>query len=192
MKTIVFVMGATCSGKTTLIEKADEYFADTATTLCVGKILRKKHPPEYFEGSGAPEKTTQDVLDIFDKGVSDFKDSTYSMLLVDGMPRQDCQIQRVAELESHFHIVFVYLYCPDKERELRLSERFKKGTSGHDLGLARMQSDKAMYLDVICRINLYTCWTVDYIDVSFSPELAQDIFQCLLEDSLFEGKRCQE
>ena len=67
---LVFVIGATNAGKSTLINAAREL---GCCVVEVGKMMRAKYPPEYFKGSAAPEHTDKESWGMLLDGLEQAK-----------------------------------------------------------------------------------------------------------------------
>lgn len=78
---LIFVIGATNAGKSTLISAAKEVGCGTVE---VGKMMRAKYPPEYFQGQAAPTKTQGEAMQMMMDGIEQVRAQGPGMCL-------DCQ-----------------------------------------------------------------------------------------------------
>ncbi len=180
-KYFIAVIGATASGKSTFIDFAKKQYPDYFTSINIGQILRAKYPPEYFEGQGTLDKTEDEVRKLVEDAVKEFVSSDKQVLLIDGQPRNQDQIEFLEVLQQRYEIdgtVFVWVSCTDGERERRGSSRSQ--TQGElELFNSRKIADKIsihnVLFDVLDRENtVITCdtsqmdveremlWTVRY------------------------------
>lgn len=114
MKTVYFVMGVTNVGKTYFIDKnvshLNSVWPGSAGSVLVGKIMREKYPPSYFEGQGAPEKTEAEALQIYETELE--KNNNCSYVFVDGQPRRVSQVLPVFQIAKRmgFHTRVFWLH----------------------------------------------------------------------------------
>lgn len=153
MKSLVFVLGCTCSGKTTFIEtaKASTEFGDLFDSVNIGQILRKRHPPEYFEGKGAMAKTEPEVKALFFDAVHSFVGGNREYLLVDGMPRLVSQLPWVVDAARMYdirNVSFLWFHADDDVRLARGIAR-DSDPAAVELMKNRLVGDKILYYDVL-------------------------------------------
>lgn len=175
---LIFVIGATNAGKSTLIEAAKHLGHGTVE---VGKAMRAKHPPEYFKGSGAPEHTEieawQCMLDemlLADQvrlpdgsgwqplpdgswvnhvtGAFRFGAGAPRFCFIDGQPRSLRQFHRVRRDFPHYQTTFLHLWAPNTEREIRARNRDRFDAAKLELSLSRLNGDLPVLYDIIFHI----------------------------------------
>lgn len=166
---IFYVLGTTCSGKTTLIELAQQRFPETIGVIEVGKALRQKYPPSYFDGQGAPEKTELEALEIFESQLQANRHKR--VVFVSGQPRRISQIQPTI---GTYGGEVLLLYADDEV----LEQRAKRRTGDNqELSLQRMKNDKMQIFDVLVRLQGRELRTFD--TTTNSPE---EILDCLMSE----------
>ena len=152
-KVILSVIGVTCSGKSTFIDYCVKEFGDIVFPVQIGKILRAKYPPEYFEGLGAMAKTSAEVSQLLRRAITEFAQSDKVVMLLDGVPREASQVPLLQQLATDSGILGIYclhLQCSDDILRQR-AEASRSGAS-LDLALARITNDKIMYEKVVPKI----------------------------------------
>lgn len=186
--TIVFIMGPTCSGKSTFLNYCKEQEPDRVGVIEVGKLFRAKYPPEYFEGFAALEKTRQEAWDIFTECLYQNFTRKLDLILVDGQPRDISQVKAV--LESQFVQIprrvnpdstetilppitwrkrFFYFYCPREVQQQRAENRHPTGGKELTLAQVRIDNDRLLYHDVL--VALMANWaTIEVVNTSGDPE----------------------
>ena len=93
---IVSLLGPTNSGKTTIIDHFTTVNPDKFTGVLIGREMRKRYPPEHFQGKAQMADTEAEVLEILWNGV---KAATTPVILVDGQPRN---LNQITWMEAHF------------------------------------------------------------------------------------------
>lgn len=143
MKKIIFVMGLTCSGKTTMIEAVQKFYP--VGLIQVGKEMRRRHPPEYFKGLGAMDETEDEVWGIFLEQLASHADK--EVILVDGQPRSVTQVEKCIDLVRDREKVFVWLATPVDEIKKRAEAR-DDSEAAKELTMQRIVNDSRMYAGV--------------------------------------------
>jgi predicted kinase len=152
---IFFIMGTTCAGKSTFLDDTLEKYKDDIGVVQVGKLLRAKYPPEYFEGQAAPEKTKIEAWNICYNTTNELVEEGKSIILIDGQPRDEEQTELCINNwnESQFKKHFILLDAPLVERKSRLADRFDKEDPDYlgNLKLAqdRLEGDAKNYFYVL-------------------------------------------
>jgi len=141
-----FVMGATGSGKSTFLELAREEI--NAHTVEVGKLLRAKYPPEYFDGLAAPTKTAKEAWDMC---VSGIKAGKGKVTLIDGQPRDITQVTKI--IKKYPNAKFILFNCPTEERARRLKLRDSGGAQ--ELWESRLEGDYVAMYPVLAELLSY-------------------------------------
>jgi ribose 1,5-bisphosphokinase PhnN len=83
---LIAIIGPTCAGKGTLIAHLLERHPDWAAVQ-VGAEMRRRHPPEFFQGRAAMAETEPEVWEIFRAQWQAAADHHAPVVLVDGQPR---------------------------------------------------------------------------------------------------------
>lgn len=152
MKTIVFVLGETNAGKSTLIdrmEKSGFYYA-----VLIGRILRAKYPPEYFEGQAAPAKTDTDAWSIMVEEINKAHNSCKTPV-VDGQPRNNVQYgwcDKYYFSNKEYDCKFIKLWASREERIRRAKAR-DSDESKLKLSMQRMDSDTIILSDIVSKLQ---------------------------------------
>ena len=164
----VFVIGVTCSGKTTLMNVASQTssnFANNFGQIRIGEVLRAKHPPEYFKGQGAPEHSEEEALQIYSNGLQ--RTTLFPIVLVDGQPRKLSQVDTIVQgaLNANRRPMALVLCTPEKEIRRRASAR-----SGNDpkellLALNRIEHDAYSLYNVLTYLHVHEpSLAIKYVD----------------------------
>lgn len=135
--TILHLMGATCSGKSTLIDELVKHQGVGAVQI--GKILRKKYGEAYFKGQGAPAHTANEAIQIYMEEIENHVDAGKKLIIVDGQPRDVNQAKIMLNAWPEHKVVFYSLFAEHEVRE----ERAKATRVGDDLDLTvqRLNND---------------------------------------------------
>ena len=141
---LVFVIGPTNAGKSTLIEAAK--LRPGYACVEVGKAMRAKYPPEYFKGQGAPKHTAVEAWNIMLDGVHAAESAGKAWCLIDGQPR-DIQ-QCLDALALPFDKKFLHLWAPKETLIDRVHRRDVADPERLKLSLARVDSDAAPLYEV--------------------------------------------
>lgn len=150
---IIFLLGPTCVGKSSVIDLALRTHEDVGAVM-VGKMMRAKYPPEYFKGQGAPAHTQKEAQQMmFDGVMEEFK--TKLRVIVDGQPRTVDHVQGcldTAEINGA-RARFVILHAPVDLRK----ERASLTRQGPVLQLAfdRMNGDIIPIYEVLLELNRF-------------------------------------
>tara|TARA_R100001143_G_C3357381_1_gene133294 strand:- start:921 stop:1520 length:600 start_codon:yes stop_codon:yes gene_type:complete len=150
---LIFVMGPTCAGKSTLLESAQERFGNALGLVEVGKELRAKYPPEYFEGQNNPKHTADEAWEICNTRVWEHFREKKQVILVDGQPRDVPQVHlcNTEFTSSHFVKRYLLIDAPIEARR----NRAKAGRSQEDfekLAEPRLTNDMIQYYTVLVEL----------------------------------------
>jgi ribose 1,5-bisphosphokinase PhnN len=144
---LVFLTGATNSGKTTLMDAArtDRSFG----LVEVGRTMRAKYmdpaspfyKPDYFSGEAAPKHTETEAYGMMLQGISSAWGSECDIVLIDGQPRSPGQCTRILRDFAWWPKVFVNLHAPEDVRRARAEKRDHKNPEALKLALTRVSGD---------------------------------------------------
>lgn len=173
MLPVVFIMGSTCSGKGTFCDFAKMILQEHLHVIQIGKILRDRHPPEYFNGLAAQEKTEPEVWEIFEeeyyKGIGR---KGVDVIFVDGQPRLPAQVRKCLSYANAFtDFRFVMLHASADARRSRIERRFpfppvpenlsdeyaiasERVEANRKLAHSRIANDQVQLLDVWAELQL--------------------------------------
>jgi hypothetical protein len=173
---ILFILGATNSGKTTFINEVckneSKWFKKGFHPIVIGQKLRKMFPPEYFEGQGAPAKTDEIAFKLMMEGINEAI-SLDKIPVIDGQPRNQRQLEWCTEsLFSKNNCIFCHLWAPRETREMRAKKR-DSDPGKLKLSMERMDSDSIILYDIWCHLTSksYNTFIIDtsqsnYMDIS--------------------------
>lgn len=164
---LCFVLGATCVGKSTFLNKIKDWLGDQCHLIEVGKALRAKYPPEYFEGQGSPAKTQAEAIKLVRQGISAGEEAGVRLIIVDGQPRdleQSDVLQSPEICHPQRHRFAIELVCPRKERIARAHGRDIDGAK-LQLALERMDADVWKLHEVVLSITAFPVFRVDTREV---------------------------
>lgn len=134
----LYIVGVTCTGKDYLMDFMESQ-DPTIGSVRVGKILRERYPPDHFKGSGAPEHTEKEALEIFESEIQRLKGKR--TVLISGQPRRLSQIKPTI---GKYKGSIIWLHASDDVIRQRISNRSE---ADQELALQRIKNDK---------IDLYT------------------------------------
>lgn len=136
---LCYILGASNAGKTTLIKQLEEAGLSLAS-IRVGEEMRKRHPPSFFQGQGAPEKTRKEAWEVFSSGFLQHAGSV-DYILVDGQPRRIEETEQLIGTEARIGAwalaeiprTFIYLHADQQTLVGRCCERFQVSPGIQDL-----------------------------------------------------------
>lgn len=142
----IFLMGATNSGKTTIIRalEKDHRFG----TVMVGKMLREKYGESYFDGQAAPEKTELEAVGMLAEGIGIARRDGKPYVIVDGQPRSLYQARLINSLVGT-RALYVHLWVPREVRETRARQRDAGHPDRLKLSLERLDGDIGPLFEVL-------------------------------------------
>lgn len=152
MKSILYVLGVTCSGKSTLIKKIEAERAGSRSCL-IGQVLRSKYPPEFFRGMAALPDTEPEVIKILQDAIEEFLSSNDTLLMVDGAPRlQPCFefCSKVAESVPSYYLLLDVTCAEELDR--RSKGRDSDNPEKLRLSQTRINTDKQLGYDILVSI----------------------------------------
>lgn len=186
MKKCFFILGTTCSGKDYMIEYAIDKYPNKFGAVQVGKEFRKRYPPEHFKGSGAPDHTEQEALQIYKEQFDKNLDKEY--ILVSGQPRRPSQVIPCIEYcyQTGYVPSVVWLYTPDIVINNRIVERFKDNFEEKKLAQQRTINDKVQFYDTIFELLKYRKnAALEFICLDTRDERIQDALATLVQFGAF-------
>lgn len=147
------LMGVTCTGKTTIVDKLLEVSDKEGGWLRavrVGAEMRKRHPPEFFKGFAAMEETEKEVWEIFDKQYNAaLIDPHCQAIIIDGQPRMASQVHQLRRRVAFSH--YIMLHADTATLEERARNR-SPDPEVVRLSLERIRNDKVQLYDVLCTL----------------------------------------
>lgn len=181
---IVPIMGTTCAGKSTLINKARARNNPKIGLVEIGKILRAKYPPEFFKGQAAPAHTQEEAWNLCFDAVNKHLEVGCELILIDGQPRDLRQLATMMKdpWPGLYQVWYVLLHASMEERERR-ARQDRADTQGNlDLALARIKNDMVNYYDILVHLHFYdkplTVYMTDH--EQYTPDTVIDHFLALL------------
>lgn len=139
MSTIIHIMGCTCAGKSTLIQKLLTMGSDIAAVE-VGKMLRAKYGEDYFKGQAAPAHTADEAFFLYTEGVDNAIAEGANIVLVDGQPRDLKQTRKIVNMWPGHRVIYLLVHADHDVREARARATREPGPN-LDLALARLNND---------------------------------------------------
>jgi adenylate kinase family enzyme len=155
---LFFVMGATNVGKSTFLQSVKDAWPNDVHLVEVGKALRAKYPPEYFQGQGNPAHTQQEAIDLCFAGILDGEFLGRRYILVDGQPRDVGQAESIMKFDGCSSLrerAVIELVCPREERRRRAMNRDRSDGSSLALALERLDRDVLQLHEVLLAFTKY-------------------------------------
>jgi len=139
---IVHLMGPTCAGKSTLINRLLNIAPEIVGAVEVGKMMRAKYldpasphyQPDFFKGQAAPLHTQAEAWQMYKDGVQRCVDEGKKIVLVDGQPRD---IQQARDIVGLWHAPHRAVYLLIHATEAVRTQRAVASRTGDSLELAR-------------------------------------------------------
>lgn len=116
----------------------------------IGREMRRRHPPEYFEGKGAMDKTEAEVWRIVDE--ARVRNAGKQVIVIDGQPRLKRQVDELRDRFGPF--AMIWLHAPDSVLRDRAIKRAAGDRAQLKLSLDRMVNDRVQLFEVL---HEYTC-----------------------------------
>lgn len=152
---LISVMGVTNTGKSTLLTEAAKL--EDVGLIEVGKELRRRHPPEYFNGFAAMKHTEDEAWEIFDEQYAAAEAAGCRVCLVDGQPRMVEQVKRIimygknrkafGGMERSFSAII--LYADRGLLDYRAKHRDADNERALELNMKRLSNDFEQLLPVL-------------------------------------------
>lgn len=149
---LIFVMGVTNTGKSTIMETMRGYEYAGVGLVEVGKMMRAKYPPDYFKGQGAPQHTQTEAWKMMTDGIAAHADAGRKVVLIDGQPRNWEQMEWALAMPNPK--TFLHLWAPPQTRLERAHKRDATDLEKLKLTLARLQDDVIKLYDIISFLHL--------------------------------------
>lgn len=114
------VIGITCSGKSTLLDrlKGRRHLGFVE----VGKEMRRRYEIKQFEGKSAKQETEDEVWEIIKQQTSKARNNIDTQhILIDGQPRFKGQAERLYQEQGPYRLVLVF--APRSELMARARKR---------------------------------------------------------------------
>lgn len=152
MKHLVFVIGPTNSGKTTLVESLRKESLG-ASSIHVGRLLREKHPPEFFEGQGNPPHVHKEAMRLlFEQLREKLLSPAVDVIYIDGQPRTVEQVEAIEDFVvawgQPLRLTYLVLNADDETIRRRAASR-DASQAAIELSIKRITNDKCDLHDVI-------------------------------------------
>lgn len=166
---LIFVMGVTNTGKSTVMETLRGYEHAGVGLIEVGKMMRAKYPPDYFKGQGAPQHTQKEAWGMMTDGIDKHAANGRSVALIDGQPRNWEQMLWALELPNPRS--FIHLWAPPEIRLERAHRRDGTDAEKLKLTLNRLHDDALKLYDIIAYLHLKgeRVETIDTTSPHFAP-----------------------
>ena len=180
MQIIAFIMGPTCSGKSTLLKFAETYEPKLVGLVEVGKILRAKYPPDYFKGQDAPTHTQEEAWELCEKTVFEHLNARKKLILVDGQPRCLDQVHKCLTRFVGLPCSYVLLTADFEVRRERAKIKYANDPASLDLAMQRLTNDMISNYIVIAELLRFSI-PISVIDTTKYLDAA-GIIKALLEN----------
>lgn len=180
--------GATCAGKGTFLDYAQAQLGNRVYLVQIGKIMRTRHPPEFFDGKGAMQSTEAEVWEIFAEELTKgLADPNVRLILLDGLPRMGGQIPKLLSYFNSFvQYGFVFLHASQETRKKRVISRFPypgeenpprppmpgetdKVKNNRDLSDRRVTNDLIQIHDVLAEVTM-AGFPINFVSTEGPPE----------------------
>jgi len=177
-QTIVYMTGATNSGKSTALKALFEAGQGEVGLIEVGKLLRAKYGEAYFKGQAAPAHTQSEAWSLFLEALHTHEaDPKVRFVVADGQPRSFDQVYNSLKLPNER--IYVNLYAPADVREARAKARDSANPEKLALSLARLHGDIPMLYEInsILLAAKQKVWTYRTDAEDFHPlQIYSDLF----------------
>lgn len=182
MTAICYVIGPTNSGKSTFLHFAG--VQPGVGLIEIGKMMRAKYPPDYFQGQCNPAHTAVEAWQMFEDKVDEYTAAGKTLLFADGQPRdvkQTYAVMRRVETRC-----FLHLYAPSDVRTARAIHRDQHDPAKLELSMQRLVSDDQQVYAVLSRLLAAgeTVFTHDTSRPEFSlPQVFNHVLASLVPDA---------
>lgn len=145
---VYYVVGLTCVGKDTFLERAHELYPNVFGLVQVGKEFRRRYPPGYFDGKAAMPHTENEALEIYAEQLAAALQK--KITLVCGQPRMVDQIRNTIDKNPG---TVIWMHVSDETLAQRVSLRFPNDQPSVDLSTKRLLNDRIQLYDVIFHLK---------------------------------------
>lgn len=174
--TLVFMLGPTNVGKSTILRKAAELHGGVGLVE-VGKLMRAKYleptsphyQPDYFKGQGAPMHTAKEAWQMMLDGIAAHEAAKKTWVLIDGQPRDF--IQCYDSMKLPYDKVYVNLYAPLPTRKERAAKRDPVGSDAYKLAERRMLGDVPVIYEILSLLMIHRQPMLSFSTLVDRPEL---------------------
>jgi len=142
---LVFVIGPTNVGKTTLMDMLSKF--PGIGTVEVGKRMRAKYPPSYFKGSAAPAHTETETMAMCTDTIEEHQAAGKKICFIDGQPRSLKQLDFFAALPNPK--LFWLQWASEGVRTERALKRDAADEAKLQLSMDRMRGDCVTLFDIV-------------------------------------------
>ncbi len=157
---LIFMMGPTNVGKTTLMEQLKEAGGAGVGLVQVGNMMRAKYldpvsphySPDHFKGQASPKHTQAEAWQMMLDGITACEKAFNQYVFIDGQPRDREQCDQSMKLD--YPRFYVNLYAEEKVREARAKKRDAGNPVKLELSLARMKGDIPLLYELL---NVLMC-----------------------------------
>lgn len=168
---------------------------DLCQGLFIGRVLRSRHPPEYFNGLMAQSKTEPEVYAIFEEALDGFLASDKQILMADGIPRLPSQVGWLTETLATrpLEAIRPCLVRLEVSEAVQAERSRLRGGNASERALteSRLTHDRPMLEDVYREVdNLFgkDAWRVFSIDADCDQDELLDKF-CFEVSKLIKPSR---
>jgi adenylate kinase family enzyme len=175
---ILFLMGTTCSGKSTVTEELAKYKG--VRVVQIGKELRAKYGENYFNGQASPAHVEDEAMEIYLQNVDMAIAEGAALLVVDGQPRNPSQASYLQSYLAGYKKHFVILHSDRSEREAR-ALKSRNGAS-QELALSRLSNEYEDSYETVLKLLEFKIVPKVYWDNSNSHLSPSDFVDVLLWD----------
>lgn len=139
---VLHLMGAACSGKSSLIQRLLSIAPNDVYAVEVGKRMRAKYGDRFFKGQAAPKQTQGEAWEMYMLGVREGIAEQKSLIIVDGQPRDIEQARNAIGLwRAPHHSSFLLLHADHEERERRCRADVSDPNRDVESRIARLTND---------------------------------------------------
>jgi energy-coupling factor transporter ATP-binding protein EcfA2 len=186
---LIFVMGPTCSGKSTLLQIASQ-MSPSVGLVEVGKMLRAKYPPSHFAGQCNPAHTAGEAWDLCRSEVDRLTEGRKGIILVDGQPRDRHHVEKIYEhfvRKGKYKVRFILVDAELAERERR-ARASRSGEDLETLAIPRLTNDMISNYTVMVEI-IKQGGSIEVFDSTNMKHMSpSDMFAPLIRDIIFNAK----
>lgn len=146
-KTLIPIIGMTGSGKSTLFNAVRVAIIDGKLPdiglIEVGQEMRRRHPPERFNGKAAMDDTEAEVWEIFD---TQMNASTSDFVMCDGQPRTPGQVHQISARFRNIYPIWLHTHVDILTQRANLRS---KDTPTLQMHIQRITNDRVQLFDTV-------------------------------------------